>query len=266
VIRFNVLAGLLISMLISGAQAGIEPGSKELGAIWFIGDSITQSNADGDDQGSPRKALYDLLMSNGYTFTYTGYHARNVDGLPATGTPAVDNLYHYHSGVSGILIGEATGKGMRGQLAANWNTGRLARVKPNVILIMLGTNDIGHKYKEADAPDRLRSLLQEIYALPEVGTPTVFLASIPPNGRTESEAAHVIAFNAVVPGIVAEFRALGKEVHFVDQFTALNAEYATCMRNDNLHPNAQGNTIMATQWFKAISSVAETRGMTQASK
>ncbi len=56
----------------------------DLGAIWCIGDSITQSNADGDSSGSPRKALYDLLIANDYDFTYTGHFTANVDGLPTT--------------------------------------------------------------------------------------------------------------------------------------------------------------------------------------
>lgn len=247
---------MIFALLLSGVQAGIQPGSKELGAIWFIGDSITQSNADGDNEGSPRKSLYDLLTANGYSFSYTGHHLRNEDGLPVTGTNGVDNLYHYHSGVSGILIGEATGKGMRGQLSHDWNSGRLAEVKPNVILIMIGTNDIGHKYDEENAPIRLRALVQEIYDLPGIGTPTIFLASIPPNRRTEAETANGIEFNAQVPCIVAEFQLLGKDIHFVDQFAALDSDYAANMRKDNLHPNAAGNEAMAQQWFNAISSVA----------
>jgi hypothetical protein len=77
-----VLAALL---LLPSARAAITPGSKDLGAIWFIGDSITQSNADGDNNGSNRKSLYDLLRASGYTFSYTGHHTVNVDGLPTTG-------------------------------------------------------------------------------------------------------------------------------------------------------------------------------------
>jgi hypothetical protein len=88
-----------------GARGGVTPGSKDLGPIWFIGDSITQSNADGDANGSPRKSLYDKLTAGGYTFSYTGHFTANTDGLPATGGTAATNLYHYHSGVSGAVIG-----------------------------------------------------------------------------------------------------------------------------------------------------------------
>tara|TARA_B110000285_G_scaffold161738_1_gene180657 strand:+ start:299 stop:6547 length:6249 start_codon:yes stop_codon:yes gene_type:complete len=222
---------------------------KSLGAIWFIGDSITQSNADDDVNGSPRKSLYDLLDADGASFTYTGDFAANVDGLPTTGGTVETNLYHYHSGHSGIRIGEVGGDtGFATNMTSYWGTGRLAVEKPSQILIMLGTNDVG----TTGASERLRQLVEDIYALPNVGTPTIFLASIPPNGRNASDTAYVAAFNADVPGIVTDFQAEGKDVQFVDQFTPLNDDYANTMRGDNLHPNATGNDTMAQTWFDAI--------------
>lgn len=241
-------------------QAGIEPGSKDLGAIWFIGDSIAQSNADGDGKGSPRKSLYELLTANGYTFSYTGHHAKNVDGLPASGSDPAENLYHYHSGVSGILIGDASRPGFRTNLSKTWNQGRLETTKPSVILIMIGTNDVGHKHDLENGPKRLKDLVNEIYALPEIGTPTIFLATVPPNRRTGQRHAldteNVVTFNATIPAIVEDFQAQGKDVHFVDQFTPLDKDYAANMRPDNLHPNGTGNDTMARTWFRAISTLA----------
>lgn len=253
-LRMQALACCLMA---PASVAGIDPGSKDLGAVWCVGDSITQSNADGDRRGSPRQALHGLLDEAGYRFSYTGHFAANREGLPDTGDEPIDNLYHYHSGVSGILIGEADGEsGTTPNLANWWHQGRLDVVKPDVILIMIGTNDVGKAYDLPNAPRRLRVLLQTIYAQPGVGNPTVFLASIPPNGRGEAQAKNVAAFNARVPKIVAGFKKRGRDIHFVDQFTALNADYAANMRKDNLHPNATGNQTMARQWFEAIESVA----------
>ncbi|WPJ96251.1 GDSL-type esterase/lipase family protein [Coraliomargarita algicola] len=210
----HALTSLAFLLFTFAVDAGITPGSKDLGAIWFIGDSITQSNGDGDSQGSPRKSLYDLLLENGYSFSYTGHHDRNWDGLPETGANVADNLYHYHSGISGIRIGEVGGDtGVAPRLGNFWKRGRLAVVKPNVILIMLGTNDVSNM---ADAPSRLKKLVAGIYQLPEVGDPTIFLATIPPNRRTAPERANdtknVALFNAAVPGIVSAFQAQGKDL------------------------------------------------------
>ena len=241
---------LLLSVTVVHAQDA--PAEKDLGAIWFIGDSITQGNADGDPQGSPRKSLYDLLLANGYSFTYTGHHAPNVDGLSATGEEVTDNLYHYHSGVSGILIGDAGRLGFTTILESSWQQGRLASVKPDIILIMLGTNDVGRAYELDNASNRLRALLNKIYALPDIGQPQIFLATIPPNRRNESERDNVILFNKSVPRIVEDYQALGHKIDWVDQFRAIDDAYEANMRGDNLHPNAAGNQTMAKQWFAAI--------------
>jgi hypothetical protein len=79
VIRLLVLAVLLT--LARTGSAETPGGSKDLGAIWFVGDSITQSNADENPNGSPRKALYDLLIAHGYAFSFTGHWKGSVDGL-----------------------------------------------------------------------------------------------------------------------------------------------------------------------------------------
>ena len=85
----GIIGSLLLALCGSGiAQpTGITAFSKNIGAVWFIGDSITQSNADGDGNGSPRKSLYDLLVANGYTFSFTGHYSAIVDLLTTTGAP-----------------------------------------------------------------------------------------------------------------------------------------------------------------------------------
>ncbi len=256
-IRRLLAPAFVCGLLAPVSAAGITAGSDDLGAIWFLGDSITQSNADGDSKGSPRQALHDLLAAKGYHFSFTGHARSNREGLPKTQDEPADNLYHYHSGVSGIQIGKKDGdSGITPNLPDWWSQGRLAVVKPDVILVMIGTNDVGRANDLRNAPRRLRTLLQTIYAQPDVGQPTVFLASIPPNGRSDKQAADVAAFNARVPKIVAGFKKRGHDIHFVDQFVALNADYAANMRKDNLHPNATGNQTMACQWFEAIESLA----------
>jgi hypothetical protein len=259
IIKNALLTGAAALGFLCTAQAGVEPASKELGAIWFIGDSITQSNADGDNAGSPRKSLYDRLRKNGYSFSFTGHHNVNLDGLPSSRGAPADDLYAYHSGLSGYLIGEEGGmsgpkklNGVTSNIENYWESGRLAEVKPNLILIMLGTNDAGYHYDMEKAPARLIALLNKIYALPEIGHPKIFLASIPPNRRNDKDREAVAEFNHAIPGIVEAFSAQGKAVFFVDQFTPIDQAYKTHMRPDNLHPNAAGNDALAQQWFEAI--------------
>lgn len=241
------------SLMIAGA--GAAPGSKDIGAVWLLGDSITQGSADEDPNGSPRKYLHGLLAAGGYTFTFTGHSITNAEGLPVTGATASTNLFQYHSGISGSVIGNNfnTQTGMTQNLGTFWTSGRLAVVKPRFILVMLGTNDINGNIDLPNAPARLTAFLNGIYALPGIGTPTVLVASIAPN-RTDvpADPVNTAAFNATVPGIVQTQRASGRNVHFVDQFTPLDTNYATFMRSDNLHVNAAGNGSIARQWFNKI--------------
>jgi hypothetical protein len=255
---------LLASMAASEASGKIVQGSKDIGGVWFIGDSITQSNADDDANGSPRKALYDRLVAGGYTFSYTGHSTANIDGLPASGSTPATNLYHYHSGVSSAVIGDAIAGSPSGrtEIADNipswWGQGRLALVKPNVVLIMIGTNDVDIQLDLNTAPNRLKTLVDTIYAQPGVGNPTILLANIPPNRtNTPTDPNNVAAFNSAVPGVVSQLRSTGKDVYFVDQFTPLESNYNTAMRSDNLHPNSIGNGYIAEQWFNAITTVPE---------
>lgn len=253
----KIVYSLLILSLHWGSievQAGVTAGSKELGAVWMIGDSITQGNADGDEKSSPRKALYDLLINGGYHFSFTGHHDRNLDGLPTKGGGVLTKLYQYHSGISGIRIGEIGGdRGFATRLEKIWQTGRLAKVKPNVILIMLGTNDVTNPI---GATGRLKKLVEAIYSLPDLGNPTVLLATIPPNGRVGerhlNDQRFVQTFNQAVPEIVTFYDNAGKDIHLVDQFTPLSENFKASMRADKLHPNGLGNQTMAKQWYRAI--------------
>lgn len=250
----SIFAGWLVPLAL---HAGIVTGSRDIGGVYFVGDSITQGNADGDASGSPRKSLCDLLLANAYTFSFTGHHAVNADGLTATGATPETNLYYFHSGVSGSVIGNNVDArvGMTQNLPAHWTGGRLASVKPNVVLIMLGTNDINSDIDRGSAPARLGAYLDTLFSLPGIGSPTVLVASIPPNRTSAGKPQWVADFNTGVPGIVGSQRALGRDVHYVDQFTPLENGYSLLMSSDNLHVNAAGNDSLARQWFNKIEEI-----------
>lgn len=260
---------VLAAFLMRGAWAGIVPGSQNLGAIWMVGDSITQGNADGDAASSPRKSLHDLLTAGGFTFSYTGSSAENLDGLPE------DDIFRFHSGYSGAMITnpgniasrvdmtrglDGVGRDTDTWGSTQWTSGRLALVKPDVILILLGTNDVHQLANVADSsPDAiaaaLKTYVNKVYSLPGLGSPSVFISTIPPNRRMDfgrDQSADVSAFNALLPGVVSSLKSSGKDVHLVDCYTPLNEAYATAMGSDGLHPNAAGNAIIAGQWFTAI--------------
>lgn len=265
-----------IPFLVVAACVELTAAPLEIGPIWFVGDSITQSNADGSNESSPRLALYHQLVDAGYSFTFTGHHALNVDGLPATGDTAATNLYHYHSGVSGAVLGNNhfTRTGLTGNIADWWQTGRLAVEKPNIILVMAGTNDIGIGLGDRvqnptnyqmipleQATARLAALIDTVFSLEGIGNPIVIVSSIPPNrgGFTYQDVYYpfdpdVVAFNEGIPDVVAEFQAEGRNVLFMDAYGPLNEDFTNLMTWDKLHPNAAGNEVIGRLWFEAIES------------
>lgn len=219
--------------------------SKDLGSIWMIGDSITQGNADGDPESTPRSELYKLFKEKDYEFNFMGHHNVNPEGLPDKHPQ--NRKYILHSGVSGIKIGA-----VKGRLGLLMRQGNIKMNRPSLILIMLGTNDIGGGDKIDTADQRLKELVQTLYAIPKVGKPTVLLATIPPNRRKEADRTNVILFNGKLPAVCQDLRAEGINIHLVDHFKALDDVYEKSMMEDNLHPNGEGNKIIAQTWLKAI--------------
>jgi len=243
------------SMLV---DAAIVPGSKNLGAIWFVGDSITQGVADQDPSGfTMRSAFYNYLTSQGYTFSYTGNWTANSNGLPITGAGPADNLYQYHSGVSGAVIGTnfAGRVGIMQNIPAWWtsSSSRLSFARPNVILLMIGANDANLGIDISNAPSRLSQLIATIYAQPGIGRPTILVATITPDRANARAPTNVFLLNAGIPDVVQQYQNLGNDVYMVDNYTLLNANYTASMNTDNLHPNAVGNNFMASNWLSTIS-------------
>jgi lysophospholipase L1-like esterase len=121
-------------------------------------------------------------------------------------------------------------------------------LKPNVVLLMAGTNDHGFGAMMGQdpktAPSRLEALIDKIVnAVPEAA---VLVASLTPlNGNS------VDAFNKQVPGIVEARASRGKKVAFVDMSAVSKSDLA-----DGVHPNDRGYTKMADAWFRSIEGVA----------
>ncbi|MEH0553873.1 ricin-type beta-trefoil lectin domain protein [Streptomyces sp. B21-101] len=120
----------------------------------------------------------------------------------------------------------------------------LARYRPNVVTLEIGTNDLNGNYQIPTAPDRLRALIDRITsAAPDV-TVLVGTVIISTSGTEE---ANRPAFNAKIPGIVQAAQAAGKHVRLVDMSALTRADLA-----DALHPNDIGYRKMADAFTAGI--------------
>ena len=216
---FCLCATVLIVLVALNTSPSTAAGAVK---IMPLGDSITDGY---NIPGGYRIDLWTHLQNRGWDVDFVGSMSNGPPSLPDKN----------HEGHSGWMIS---------QIALQID-GWLSTYQPEYVLLLIGTNDVLQNYDLPNAPDRLSSLIDQITA----GAPDaeVFVASITPlSGTTANQ--KVIAYNAAIPGIVAEKVALGKSVSFVDMYSALTvADLA-----DGIHPNAAGYDKMAQVWNDAI--------------
>lgn len=188
-----------------------------------LGDSITEGV-----NGGYRDVLYTRLVAAGYTVDYVGPRHD-----PYAGAPDKD-----HAGTPGWNSGNV--------LSAV--DGYLATYDPDVVLLMIGTNDLAWWTVEqpADVVARVSLIIDKTQASGAVlylaTIPPASDASVPPNGR--SRAALVDAYND-------QLRALA----VVQGVPLVDVEQALTLANlyDGIHPSETAHdTLIAPLWAEAI--------------
>ena len=119
---------------------------------------------------------------------------------------------------------------------------------PEMILLMIGTNDMIGNYDVANAPQRLSNLIDTISQTSP--NADILVASITPlaNGEMQQRAN---VYNDSIVGIVQQKRDAGKKVHYVDMHTVITVSDLP----DGIHPSANGYTKMAQKWKSAIDTI-----------
>ena len=124
--------------------------------------------------------------------------------------------------------------------------GWLNDAQPDMVLLEIGTNDILRDDNISQAPSRLNKLIDNITN--QLPNTQLLVASIPPISRTESQKQQATEFNSHIPGIVDSKAAQGKNVSFVDIFSALTPDDL----QDGIHPTVEGYSKIADVWYDAI--------------
>jgi lysophospholipase L1-like esterase len=123
---------------------------------------------------------------------------------------------------------------------------------PDIVTLMIGTNDVNDGDDVADAPLRLAALIDSITST----DPRLLLvvAQLTPT-QTDSLNATIEAYNAAIPALVQARAMAGAHVAMVDMYDALTADsdYKTADFSDALHPNDTGYERMAGVWYSKIS-------------
>ncbi len=242
-----------------GGSQAVLPKDRLL-RIMSLGDSITRGSGSG--YGNYRRPLQSLLTQGGYKFQFVGssteqslnYHGADPEQTFAPYQPE-------HEGYGGFRIEQISGDAPAkddGGVSYPGLSHVLAAGKPDVILLMLGTNDVNQAFDPggpgygggtgfaADAAGRLDALVDRLYQdIPDL---TLVIAAIPPlRDPARDEKAH--AYNALLPQIVAAHKKRGQNIRLVDMHAGLTG---ADLSPDGVHPGTVGYDKMARLWYGAL--------------
>ncbi|MEW2115199.1 ricin-type beta-trefoil lectin domain protein [Streptomyces sp. NPDC005474] len=219
----------LITLLTAGlgmTAAGVAPASAASNTplrVMPLGDSITWGVGSSTGNGY-RAPLWDELAADGHPLDFVGTLRGGSMSDP-------DNQGH---------------QGYRIHQIAELADASLTRYRPNVVTLMIGTNDLAGSYEVSTASARLKSLVNQITA--DVPDATVLVASLVVS-TSGSEEQYRAAYNQAIPQIVSEAQAAGKHVGYVDMGSLTTADLS-----DALHPNDSGYQKMADAFHRGIQS------------
>jgi lysophospholipase L1-like esterase len=226
--------------------------------IMCLGDSITD---DCQYQGAWRAYLQPLLDNSGYPFTFVG---RNHTPTPPPGFTKTA-----HEGYCGSVIAPpgVLSYSVYGYAGSNVDLQEIvpdaiAANTPDLILIMIGANDIGRGRAPGQvASNDLPHLLDTIFSLaPNVNiicTKMTSLDNAMVSGLNYGQYSfNVYKYNAYLQAVINQRRALGQKVSLADMFSVVDP--STMFNSDHLHPNPTGLQAVAQEFFTRIQAITIT--------
>ncbi|MHA5052205.1 GDSL-type esterase/lipase family protein [Streptomyces sp. SD15] len=193
-----------------------------------LGDSITSGVGSSNGTGY-RAPLWEDLHTVAKTLNFVGPERDNVMSDPD------------HEGHPGFKIS---------QIAAEAKCSVRAE-RPNVVLLLAGTNDINKDDDLANAPNRLGHLVDQV--LSDAPEATVLVATLTPATGSKAYLQPLIdQYNDQLPRVVKERVALGKHVALVDMSEVTPADLA-----EPAHPGDGGYRKMANAWYMEMAAAAE---------
>ncbi len=228
---FSSTLGLVISLLAMVLPAHLSAQIPDL-RVLPLGDSITYGVG---APGGYRGPLFNQLEAAGYRVDLVGTQTGN----PVAGLPELE-----HEGHSGWQI-EQINAITPGVLTAIDD--------PDVVLLLIGTNDFSNNNDTINAINRLEDLvllISDLQPFAKILVANLTERAGPLNAEIQEK------FNPFVPGMVDRLFGEGKEVYFVDLYGAVPLSDMP----DGLHPNLTGYTKMATAWAEQITNLFSPQG------
>jgi lysophospholipase L1-like esterase len=220
----------------SGAACNVMP----------LGDSITDGVGSSAPGGGYRLELFHAAVQAHQALTFVGSAADPNGPTTLDGKMFPRN----HEGHPGYTIDDsATTSGISPLVDQS-----IATNHPQIVLLMIGTNDVNRNIDVANAPTRLGALLDRVSN--DAPNALLVVAKITPWMDDGANASVVQTYNNAITGVVQTRAANGKHVVTVDMLAAFtaNPNYKTALMSDYLHPNDAGYVVMGDVWYAAIRS------------
>lgn len=212
--------------------------------IMPIGDSITFGL--GED-GGYRKYLDYSLKEKDISFDMVGPEGKNSESFSYKG----QNVQYdgNHAGYSGYTIKQQypiPSWGENGLLEKLQSKNAIKQAQPDIVLLIIGTNDMTANRNLNDCEQDLHTLIDYILGdMPEDGV--IFMGSIPEFTAYGGNAQRVGNYNNTVKKVAESY---GDNVQFADVHGSLNG--MADMSSDNLHPSGAGYEKMGKFWAEVI--------------
>ena len=225
--------------------------------VMAIGDSIT------DDcvyNGAWRQYLQPLLDTNGYPFTFVG----RVQSAPSGSFTKTQHEGYCGAVIAppGVMTSPVNGYAGTNVYLLKIAADALTNATPDLVLVLIGANDIGRGRDPYQVATNDMSNLLDIIFL-NAPNANVILAKITslysanlPDLNYGAYATNVPIYNAALQAMVNQRRALGQNVSLADMFSAVNVN--TMFNGDRVHPNVLGLQAIAQEWFTRIQAITIT--------
>ncbi|MES2474999.1 MAG: GDSL-type esterase/lipase family protein [Verrucomicrobiota bacterium] len=216
--------------------------------IWPIGDSLTSGFT---VAGAYRPSLYNNLIRAGEPVTFVGSSTAD-----ATTTLTTTGQFR-HDGHSSWFIADTPGSSMDNgkglyESVQSWHA---TIPSPQVILLMIGTNDLNLNNSVSTASGRFALLLSRLEGLSP--SARIIVGAVPKASETNRYKdasvttlnASIQSYNNSISAVVAAHAANGKKVEFLDVNAAMTL---ADLGSDGLHFSQAGYNKLGSLWASAV--------------
>jgi lysophospholipase L1-like esterase len=206
--------------------------------IMPFGDSIT------DGFGVPggyRVELFRGAHQAGKNVTFVGTGSNGPAEVDGVAFPP------NHEGHSGYTIDTTPSRAGIAPLVATV----MPQFRPQVVTLMIGTNDAIDDYDLANAPARLGALIDSIFGqLPDA----LLVVAQPIPSRDDALNLRLQTYNAAIVPVVQARADAGDHILLIDMYPVIanDPNYKSTLLQDTWHPNVAGHALIGAAWYGAL--------------